>query len=87
MNAATILGLLLALFKAVPALEKLWEDIVTTYVAAKIAQMKVANRDAIRRAIDTHDQRPIEVQIGSDTAGKPTGLGEIRDTLPGVGKP
>ncbi len=87
MTPTTILDILLALFKAIPALEKLWEDVVTLYVAARIATMKRENKDAIRVVLEKHDQRPIEDQLGSDTAGKPTGLGEIRDTLPGVPKP
>jgi hypothetical protein len=86
--AATILSLLLAFFKAVPALKSIWDDIVAAYVAQKIATMAQENRDAIAKAISTLDQRPIESELGSITAGKPSGDPgtEIRDTLPGVPK-
>ena len=79
-----IIGGVVAFIKAIPIIDSWFQKLAAAYVAAQIASMKDADRAAIRKAISEFDQREIEKQLGSSTAGKPTGLGEIRDKLPGV---
>lgn len=83
MNA---LRLLLALMVAIPTLKEWFDQLVAEYIRSQIETMKAENREAIREAFETHDQRPIEKVIGSEKAGEPSGLPgtEFRDHLPNM---
>lgn len=86
MTIASAIALLTAIFKAVPIIEEWWERLIVAYVAHAKDKIKKENRDAIKKALETDDQRPIEIQLGSDVAGKPSGAdgAVIVDSLPGV---
>lgn len=80
-----ILSALIALFKAFPAMKQAWDDLVSMYVQQEVAKMKKENREAIKKALETHDQRPIEELLGNQ-AGEHSGLtdSEEREELPDV---
>ncbi len=82
-----ILKIILALLQAVPSLKSVWDELVAAYIERQIATMKQQNRDAIRKAINEQDQRPIERAIGSPHAGEPSRIPGvvIVDDLPNVG--
>lgn len=84
----TILSLLLAIFKVVPKLKELWDELNVEYFKRKVAEMSAENRAAIRKAFDEFDQRELERVSGNPNAG---GLSGLPDTvvvdprkLPGV---
>jgi hypothetical protein len=87
-TVAAVIGLLTAIFKALPALREWWHELIVEYVTVAKNNIKKENKDAIKKALETDDQRPIEEQIGSETAGKPTNIDGtvIVDSLPGVRK-
>lgn len=80
------LAILLALFKAIPSLKSLWDELVAAYVSQEVASIQKANRDAIQKALVDQDQRDLEKAIGSSNAGKEVDAtgSEIVDNLPGV---
>lgn len=81
-----VLAVLLAIFKAIPALKDFWDQLVANYIAAEIARMADENQNAIRKALSETDQRPIEDVIKSPRAGLPSGIDgtDIVDELPDV---
>jgi hypothetical protein len=86
MSVATILSLLLALFKAVPALKDMWERLLAMYIEHQQAMLKEELRLAIYNAVRQKDQRGIEEVIGNPNHGKPIEIpdSQIVDSLPGV---
>lgn len=71
------MGWVLAILKAIaviPVLVATFDEFVAWYVESRIAKMKVENREAIKKAIETNDQRPVENVIGSPSAGEPSGI-------------
>lgn len=83
---ANVLAVLLAFFKALPILKTFWDGLVAAYIAREVSKMKKENVEAIRKAVDEHDQREIEKLLGSPKAGLPSGIPgtEQRDSLPNV---
>jgi hypothetical protein len=81
-----VLGVLLALFKAVPALKDWWEQLIVLYVEHQKKVIRREIREAITYALVEQDQRKIEKALGSPHAGKPVNVpnSEIVDSLPGV---
>jgi hypothetical protein len=81
MTIASVMTLLLAIFKAVPTIEIWWERLIVEYV--RINKLKIAkeNKAAIVAALTGQDQRGLEDE---DHSGKPSGIGTIRPTLPNV---
>jgi DNA gyrase inhibitor GyrI len=81
-----IIGGVFAIAKAVPVFDKWLETLATAYIQWKQAEMREENRGAIRKALSTQDQRPIEEAFGNPDAGEiaPVRGSEIRDSLPGV---
>lgn len=73
MTIATAIGLLTALFKAIPVLKEWFDDLITAYVNHSIDTMRKENREALGKALNGRDQRDLEKAIGSPTAGKPSG--------------
>jgi hypothetical protein len=84
---STILSIALAVFKAVPILKEVWDQLIALYISREIAAMKQENKDAIRKAMDEHDQRDIEKALGSKRAGEHSGSTDtvVVDSLPNVG--
>jgi aminoglycoside N3'-acetyltransferase len=84
-----MIELLVSVFKAIPIIWTMIDRFAALWVQFRVWQMREENRDAIRKAIDTKDQRPIENAVGNPGAGKPSGIagGELRDSLPGVRDP
>lgn len=78
------ISIVLSLIKAIPILERWFVALFRAYTDDMIARMKEENAEAIKKAIETGDQRPIETTIGSKKAGEATGVGEIVTKLPGV---
>jgi hypothetical protein len=85
---ASVIGLLTAIFKAVPAIKEWWDQLLVAYVMYAKNEIKKENREAIERALKNDDQRSIEIQLGADVAGLPSGApgAVIVDDLPGVRK-
>ncbi len=69
-----IFSILLTIFKAIPALKSAWDGLVSLYIEHEIASIRKERREAIRKAINEQDQRDIEKAIGSDKAGKESGI-------------
>lgn len=63
----------LAILKAIPILDSWFQSLMAFYIQTTIASMKQENLNAIKTAIQSHDQRPIETALGSSTAGKLSG--------------
>jgi hypothetical protein len=86
MSVSLILQILLALFKAVPALKNMWERLLVMYIERQQAMLKEELRLAIYNAINQKDQRGIEEVIRNPNAGKPVEIpdSQIVDSLPGV---
>lgn len=86
MTTTSILSLLLAIFKAIPTLKSWWDDLLVMYVTKAKNDITKDNVEAIKRALNEHDQRHIETQLGSETSGKPSGVEGtiIVNSLPGV---
>jgi hypothetical protein len=84
----TILKAIIAIGVVFPLINKWIEELSFMYVTSKIANIKKEYRDALKKAIDLQDQRDLEKAIGSDLAGKPSGVpgSSIVDDLPGVQK-
>lgn len=68
-----MLSSLLAIIKAIPALKSIFEGLFSLYVQKEIENMKKENRDAIKKAINEHDQRLIERALGNPRAGEASG--------------
>jgi hypothetical protein len=82
----TLFSSIVALAKAIPVVDKWFQQFVTYYVNSAIDRMAVENREAIKKAIEDQDQRDLEKAIGNANAGE---LSEVpgtvvRDNLPGV---
>jgi hypothetical protein len=83
MSTAAILSLMLSIFKAIPVLDKWFEELVAAYVLQRKIWTRKENHQAIKKAFETQNQRGLEHE---DYSGKPSGIGTIRDSLPGVRK-
>jgi hypothetical protein len=70
---SSIVAIILGLLQAIPILDRWFQQIAVAYARIRLDQMKKENLDAIRKAIEEHDQRNLETVIGSPTAGKPSG--------------
>lgn len=81
MNVAAVITLLTALFKAVPIMEAWWEQVLVEWIKYRKIQLKKETIKAINEALKDQDQRGLEHE---DYSGKPSGIGAIRDSLPGV---
>ena len=65
---------MISIFKAVPALKQLWDQIIAAYIATQINTFNEETKAAIRKAIYEHDQRDLETVIGSTKSGKASGI-------------
>jgi hypothetical protein len=83
---STILGILLAVFKAVPILKQWWDQLLVMYIERQKAKLREEIRKAIIYALVEQDQRDIEKAVGNPNAGEPVRVpdSEIVDSLPGV---
>jgi hypothetical protein len=66
-------ALLTAIFKAIPYLKQVWDSIVAEYIAHEYATMKKEDQDAVKKALETHDQRELERLLDPATAGEHSG--------------
>lgn len=48
----------------------MFDDLVAFYLSSEIKSMRAGNRAAIRKALETHDQRDVETAIGNPHAGE-----------------
>lgn len=80
-----VIALLLALARAVPVIDGWLELLVVAYTKARAARMKKENREAVRKALEELDQRPIEEAMGHPSPGAPSGVpgAVIVDQMPG----
>jgi hypothetical protein len=79
----------LAIFQAIPILNDWLKQLVALYIQQSIKELHSNDLEAIRKAINDHDQRDLEKQIGNSHPGEPSHLAgtELRDSLPGVPGP
>lgn len=82
---------IIAVIKAIPAIKEWWDSLIAFYIDSQIETMKQENRDAIRKAINEHDQRDLEKALGSTKSGEKSNLpGAVivgPGDLPGVSNP
>lgn len=57
----------------IPAMISFFEKLMAEYTKLQVSKMKKENRDAIRKAIEEHDQRDAEKAIGNPDAGEASG--------------
>jgi hypothetical protein len=69
----SVFGIILSILKAIPVIDSWFQQLVALYVAARIATMKKENRDAVRKAVEEHDQRDLEGASGSPHPGEHSG--------------
>lgn len=83
MSISTIISFI----KIIPALKSWFDFFIAEYVKLEVEKMKKEHRDAIKYAIENHDQRPLEKAIGSPKSGKHSGHAgtDVVDSLPNVG--
>lgn len=65
---------ILKVLAAIPALIGTFDEFASWYVTLRISIMKKENADAIRKAVQAHDQRSIEKAYGDPQAGEPSGI-------------
>lgn len=89
MDIGSVFSAIIAVINLIPVIKGLFESFVSYYVAQQIADMKKENAEAIRKALQEHDQRYIEEMLGNPRAGEPSGLPGvvIRDGIVGVHNP
>ena len=76
-----IIALVLAIAKALPIIDKWLGELFSAYQVQKRKEIQAETERVINEGIQIQDQRKIE---SDQTSGKPSGLGTIRDSLPGV---
>lgn len=81
MTTTAVISLLTAIFSAVPYLKKAFDSLMVEYLKLKKDTLSKETIKAINDAINNQDQRPLE---SAEYSGKPSGVGAIRDSLPGV---
>lgn len=85
----TAFATILAVLKAIPVLDSWFQQLVALYVSLQISNMKSENRDAVRKALEEHDQRDLEKATGnSQHSGEHSGETSseiISGPPPGVG--
>lgn len=67
------MGTLIAFIRAVPTIDKWFQNLAAAYTAATFHTWEKENQNAILALKVDHDQRPAEHAIGSPTAGLPSG--------------
>lgn len=72
MTLAVVVGLLTAIFKAVPKLKEWFDQLLVMYTESQIDSMRRENYEALRKAIRAKDQRDLEKAIGHPEPGRPS---------------
>jgi divalent metal cation (Fe/Co/Zn/Cd) transporter len=80
----TIIAVVLAASRAVPIIDTWIQLLITAYVNYAVDRMSYENWTALKKAVNDKDQRDLEKAIGNPNAGEPSGVGDIRTSLPGV---
>lgn len=78
------MALLLSIIKLSPILIGWVEDFIAYYVEIQKESIRADVRKKIEIALIEHNQIPVEIAIGSNVAGKPSGLGTIKDKVKGI---
>lgn len=73
MSLAAIVGGIVAIAKAIPAVERLVSLLVEEWTKIEIEKWNEERRQALRKLLDEQDQRDLERVIGNPKAGKPSG--------------
>jgi len=83
---AAIVSLLIAIFKAIPALERQWDAAVVAYIKQRRDVLRKETRDAIKKALDDQDQIDLENSMGAVEAGQQSHRpgAVLVDSLPGL---
>jgi hypothetical protein len=85
----SVFGIILAVLKAIPVLDSWFQQLTVLYFNAQVSKMKAENRDAVKKALDEHDQRDLEKATGnSQHSGEHSGETSseiISGPPPGVG--
>lgn len=68
-----ILAGIIGLIKAIPIVDRWFQQLLVAYTNARIDSMSKENREALRKAFKEHDQRELEKAMGSVQAGQPSG--------------
>lgn len=76
-----IIALVLAVAKALPIIDKWLGELFSAYQVHKRKEIQAETERVINEGIQIQDQRKIE---SDQTSGKASGLGTIRDSLPGI---
>ncbi len=63
---------ILALLALIPKINELWDKLAAEYIKLRLEKLRDEDREAIRQALDNHDQRKIEWQMGNTKAGDPS---------------
>lgn len=89
MTFTAIISLITSVAKAFPKFKEWWDGLIVAYVETQKASMKKETKEAIRKAIDEDDQRPLEEVIGYSRAGELSGIpgSVVVDALPSVRNP
>lgn len=69
----TAISIILGILKVIPILDAWFQALSKAYIEDRIAGMKKENRDAIRKAINEHDQRDLEKAVGNPNPGEASG--------------
>jgi hypothetical protein len=76
-----LIALVLAVAKAIPIIDKWLGELFNAYQVQKKKEVQAETERAINEGIQNQDQRKIE---SDQMSGKPSGMGTVRDSLPGV---
>jgi hypothetical protein len=77
----------LALVKSLPWLKDQVDAFIAWYLERELEGMKAENAAAILKCSRDKDQRDLEKAIGNSNPGVPSGIGVIRNDLPGLPHP
>ena len=69
----TAISLILAIAKAVPIINLWIEQLSSAYMVSRMASLKKENLEALRKALNEHDQRDLEKAIGNPHSGEASG--------------
>lgn len=76
-----LIALIISVARALPIIDKWLGELFSAYQEEKTRRVKAETERTINEAIKDQDQRKIESE---QTSGKPSGMGDIRDSIPGV---
>lgn len=78
-----VIAAILAVAKAIPVLDEWLNKLLVEYAKFKKLKIQKETQEAVDAAFENQDQRGLESQ---EHSGEYSGVGTIRDSLPGVHK-